>query len=116
MNLVEGERTGKQKELIDQKPTIKIDDSYKNKRGYFRSETGKLEKYQQFKQKLVKYNDFLDLDCVNHQEGKIRLHTWVSEQEMQLQLNETIQKMKAENYLNLLIYNTTEIVLPTLPE
>ena len=31
VNPVEGERTSKQKELIDQKPTIKIDDSYKNK-------------------------------------------------------------------------------------
>ena len=55
----------------------------------------------------------MDLDCVNHQEGKIRLHTWVSEQEMQLQ-NETIQKMNAENYLNLLIYNTTGIVFTYL--
>ena len=56
----------------------------------------------------------MDLYCVNHQEGKIRLHNWVSEQEMQLQLNETIQKMNTKNYLNLLIYNTTGIVFTYL--
>ena len=91
----------------------------KNKKGYFKTiddkyeKYEKYEKYKQFKPKEMR-DDLLDLDCVQQQEGKARLHTWVAEHQIQLQLDESISKLNAESYLNLLIYRTTGMVFTFL--